>query len=445
MTGALARIATLAAAVVVLVLVCTNIVMGLLATAEQAAAAHQREVDATTAALALATSTDDVQSVLARIGAGREGRVAVHLPDDVVVGAARADAASVRAAGRHRVVVEHDGSPLILAPVTTRMGPAVVEVLRRDAGGGGWASDAVLLAAAGVAAVVAAVAATRRARTALSRQVGLLVDTARSLGPGRFSSPPVDTRVGELVALSESLGGIAERWSDLRVDEQHLLADLSHRLRTPLTVLRLESAAITPDDLAHRIREALDVLEDALDGVITGVPVDPVPVRDRAEPADVVGVVAQRMEYWLPLLAAQDRATELDLPDAAPLVPMTADDLADTLDALLVNVISYTSPATPVAVRVVVHARWVTVAVEDGGPGILDAGQAVTRGMSTGGSTGLGLDIARSCARSAGGSLHIERSTWDGMRVRLRVPELGSPAAAKSEWWTRRREAGDGR
>lgn len=434
MTGALARIATMAAAVVVLLLGCTHFVLGIVAAAEQAATTHQREADALTAALALATSADDAQSVLARIGAGREGRAAVYLPDGEVVGTARADAASLRAARGHRVVVEHDGGPLLLAPVTTRMGPAVVEVMRHDTGGSGWASDAAPLAAACAVAVVAAVAATRRTRSALARQVGMLVDTARSLGPGRFHQPSIDPRVGELVALSESLGGIAERWSALRVDEQHLLADLSHRLRTPLTVLRLESGVITPDDLARRIREALDVLEDALDGVITGVPVDPVTAVDRTVPADAVDVVARRMDYWLPLLEAQDRPTEIDLPDAALLVPMAADDLADTLDALLVNVISYTTPATPVAVRVVVHARWVTVVVEDGGPGILDPGQALTRGLSTGGSTGLGLDIARSCALSAGGSIHVERSTWDGMRVRLRLPELGSPGAERSEW-----------
>lgn len=434
MTRALARIAALAAAVVVVLLVCAHLVLGVAATAEQTAAAHRREADALTAALALVTSAEDAQSVLARLDAGREGRAAVHLPGGEVVGTARADTAALRDAATRRVVIEHDDRPLLLAPVTTRMGPAVVEVLRDDPDGSAWAADLAILAVAGAIAAVVAVALTGRTRRALARQVGALADTARSLGPGRFSPPPIDHRVGELVTLCETLGGIAERWSTLRLDEQHLLADLSHRLRTPLTVLRLESGAITREDLARRIHDALDVLEDALDGVITGVPVEPVTARDPAAPADVVEVITGRMGYWLPLLTAQDRHTELDLPATSPLVPMAADDLADTLDALLVNVISYTAPGAPVAVRVVVHARWVTVVVEDGGPGILDPNRALARGLSTGGSTGLGLDIARSCARSSGGSIHIERSTWDGVRVRLRIPELGSPAAARSEW-----------
>lgn len=434
MTGALARIAALAATVVVVLLVCVHVVLDLAATARQAAAAHQREADALTAALALVTSADDAQSVLARLDAGRDGRAAVHLPGGEIVGTARVDPSTLPGASMRRVVIDHDGDPLLLAPVTTRMGPAVVEVLRDNPDGNTWAADVALLAVAGAVAVVVAVALTSRTRKALARQVGALADTARSLGPGRFSPPPIDQRVGELVTLRETLGEIAQRWSALRVDEQHLLADLSHRLRTPLTVLRLESSAITEEDLARRIHEALDVLEDALDGVIAGVPVEPVTARDPAAPADVVEVITERMGYWLPLLAAQDRHTELDLPETWPLVPMAADDLADTLDALLVNVISYTAAGAPVAVRVVVHAHWVTVAVEDGGPGILDPNRALARGLSTGGSTGLGLDIARNCAHSAGGSLHIERSTWDGVRVRLRIPELGSPPAARSEW-----------
>jgi len=442
MTGALARIAAMAATIVVVLLVCAHVLLDMAATADRAAAAHQREADALTAAVALVASADDAQSVLARLDAGRAGRAAVHLPGGEIVGTARADTSTLRAAARHRVVVDHDGSPLLLAPVTTRMGPAVVEVLRDDPDGSPPAADVALLAAAGAIAAVVAVALTSRTRRALARQVGALADTARSLGPGRFSPPPVDDRVGELVTLRETLGEIARRWSALRVDEQHLLADLSHRLRTPLTVLRLESGAITQEDLARRIHEALDVLEDALDGVITGVPVEPVTARDRTAPADVVEVITERMGYWLPLLEAQDRHTELDLPQTSPLVPMAADDLADTLDALLVNVISYTAPGAPVAVRVVTHARWVTVAVEDGGPGILDPNRALARGLSTGGSTGLGLDIARNCARSAGGSLHIERSTWDGVRVRLRVPELGSPPATRSEWSQRKENQG---
>jgi signal transduction histidine kinase len=59
--------------------------------------------------------------------------------------------------------------------------------------------------------------------------------------------------------------------------------------------------------------------------------------------------------------------------------------------------------------------------VADTGPGFVAV--AVTRGHSGGGSTGLGLDIARRTAESSGGGLRVASSP-DGTAVTL---ELGAP------------------
>ena len=58
--------------------------------------------------------------------------------------------------------------------------------------------------------------------------------------------------------------------------------------------------------------------------------------------------------------------------------------------------------------------------VEDAGPGIAEPAAALRRGASTGGSTGLGLDIARRAAESSGGAVRISRGTLGGARVWLR-------------------------
>ncbi len=44
------------------------------------------------------------------------------------------------------------------------------------------------------------------------------------------------------------------------------------------------------------------------------------------------------------------------------------------------------------------------------------------RGETGGGSTGLGLDIARRAAESAGGSLAVDRGPGGGARVCLDIP-----------------------
>ena len=90
------------------------------------------------------------------------------------------------------------------------------------------------------------------------------------------------------------------------------------------------------------------------------------------------------------------------------------------------------STTAPVGVSVVRHAGWVTLVVEDGGTGVADPSSALHRGISGGGSTGLGLDIARAAAVATGGTIHLERGRLGGARVRLRFGEANSHHAPAS-------------
>jgi signal transduction histidine kinase len=67
--------------------------------------------------------------------------------------------------------------------------------------------------------------------------------------------------------------------------------------------------------------------------------------------------------------------------------------------------------------------------VADSGPGFGD-GDPVRRGASGGGSTGLGLDIARQAAEASGGSLTVGTGPGGGGQV---VIELGPPQAAAAK------------
>ena len=63
--------------------------------------------------------------------------------------------------------------------------------------------------------------------------------------------------------------------------------------------------------------------------------------------------------------------------------------------------------------------------MEDGGGGIADPAAVLDRGASSGGSTGLGLDIAASTARAGGGELRVEHSAvLGGARLVIDLPTL---------------------
>jgi signal transduction histidine kinase len=91
--------------------------------------------------------------------------------------------------------------------------------------------------------------------------------------------------------------------------------------------------------------------------------------------------------------------------------------LQAALDAVLGNVFRYTPQGTAFEVGVSRRDGWVALRVDDAGPGIPDPEKALQRGQSNKGSTGLGLDIARRAAQSAGGSVSLDRAAMGGASV----------------------------
>ena len=150
---------------------------------------------------------------------------------------------------------------------------------------------------------------------------------------------------------------------------------------------------------------------------------------------DAARVIAERAAFWWPLAGDQDRRMTVEVAPGPVLVFAAADDLATCADILLGNVFAHTHEGVAFAVRLSRRAAggaWLVVA--DDGLGFGDAD--LTRGQSSGGSTGLGLDIARRIAEASGGTLIIGRSASGGGSVTL---GLGSPPAAGRTCGTRHR------
>ena len=74
----------------------------------------------------------------------------------------------------------------------------------------------------------------------------------------------------------------------------------------------------------------------------------------------------------------------------------------------------------------------------DDGPGF-PVGNPTQRGLSSGGSTGLGLDIARRIAENSGGTLTVGPSTSGGAAVTV---ELGPPVRPPGRVRRHRRSPG---
>ncbi|MEU4636389.1 HAMP domain-containing sensor histidine kinase [Micromonospora chalcea] len=396
-----------------------------------------------TGALAVSTDTAAVErAVAAAAGDDPALRPVVHgIGADESAGRADAAALADAAAQRRSVVTEVDGGVLRLDPVVLGERVAVVEVFVPDAaldeGGGRW----LLLLGIALALVGAAVVVVDRVAARAVDATGDLVKAALAVGDGELGVRVEPTGPRELAEAGHAFNRMTERLVALRADEHELVADLSHRLRTPLTALRLDAEALESDDTSigtfseaeldrrrgiRRIRQAIVTLEGEVDQLIKTTRKA---VSQESAPAscDVSEVVRDRMVFWSALAGDQNRphrvvGAQLRIP-----APVPRAELAAALDAVIGNVFRYTPQGTAFEVAVSRRDGWVAIRIDDAGPGIPNPDRALRRGESDQGSTGLGLDIAKRVALQANGSVSIDRARLGGASV---VMLLADPDAA---------------
>jgi signal transduction histidine kinase len=245
-----------------------------------------------------------------------------------------------------------------------------------------------------------------------------LARAARALGDGRLDVRVDPQGPTELRDAAAAFNTMADRVEQLLAAEREMAADLSHRLRTPLTALRLNAAQLGDDAVAEQTRHAVDQLEREVDEIIRTARRRPAATGETAG-CDAAEVVRARVAFWSALAEDQDRAWQLTGTDRPVRVPVPAADLAAAVDAMLGNVFRHTDEGTPFAVTLHAGKRDVVLLVGDGGPGFADPEAALRRGHGAGGdgSTGLGLDIVRRVAESTGGQVRLERSVLGGAEI----------------------------
>ena len=172
---------------------------------------------------------------------------------------------------------------------------------------------------------------------------------------------------------------MAERLDKLIAAERVLAADLPHRLRTPLTALRMNVAALGPGRAADDTRVAVDRLEQEIDLIIRAARR---PGRDEPPGCDAAEVLRDRMGFWSALAEDQGRAWHLTGADEPAPVPVPRSDLVAVVDALLGNVFRHTPEGTEFAVTLHRGDGVVLIFFADAGPGIGDLAAVLRRGGS---------------------------------------------------------------
>lgn len=281
---------------------------------------------------------------------------------------------------------------------------------------------------AGLGAVIIGLGAfiSRRMAERISTPVTEMADVAHRLREGDLSAR-AHTSAGasptEVTELGTALNRLAARIAELLAGEREAAADLSHRLRTPVTALRLDTDLVADDAVRDRLRSHVEDLHRVIDSVVTEA--RRTSRDDMTAAGDLASVAAGRTAYWRPLAEDQDRSLAVEVPSTPVFVALPSADLRDLVDTLIDNVFAHTPEGTDLEVTVTATDGVARLAVADAGPGLASV-DLVERGRSGNGGTGLGLDIVHRLADRAGGSVRLGRAHLGGLLVEVQLPHLPS-------------------
>lgn len=275
---------------------------------------------------------------------------------------------------------------------------------------------------AGVAALAIALATAWVLAGRIAASVRKAVTAAEELGDGARDVEVPTKGPRELVLLGRALRRLASQIDGLLQSERHRSAEISHRLRTPLTAVELAAESLisrTPGAAGSTesevLLERLEKLEAELDQVIVETRAaagsEPAPLTDLRVP------VQQNLEFWLPLAAEQDRAVTLSVPDHRVPVLVSPEELTTVIDSLVGNIFRHTGPGVGFDIRIETSDSTARLVITDRGTDRFPpAGTARSPG-----STGIGHTVTAAIAAKAGGEVGIVDAD-DGTTVTLTFP-----------------------
>lgn len=257
-----------------------------------------------------------------------------------------------------------------------------------------------------------------------------LFRASESVANGDYSVRVQEKGPPEVHSLMKSFNSMAER---LQVNDQQrrtMLADISHELRTPITVIQgnVEGMldGIYPADEARlkSIIEETQILSRLVDDLRTLALAESGALHLRREPTNLAALIRDAVS------SLEARMKEKDIQFAMALenvedANVDSQRIREVLTNLLSNALHYTPRGGEIKIQLtqatVGDERIVTISVEDSGPGIEP--QMLPHVFdrfyksSDSGGMGLGLSIAKYLVEAHNGKIWAERETGKGTKI----------------------------
>ena len=197
-----------------------------------------------------------------------------------------------------------------------------------------------------------------------------------------------------------------------------MLSGISHDLRTPLTRMKLQIAFIKDNDLARKLTEDINEMEKMLNEYLQFTSSS---YLEKNEQFSLTDLIIETIEKYNNKNISSNLSSETYIYGRKNLIKRCINNLID-------NAIKY---GDKVNVELSKSTNNLFIKIDDNGPGIpeteyenvfkpfykIDKGRAGSKS-----SVGLGLSIASDIIRSHGGNIKLEKSSMNGLGVRIFLP-----------------------
>jgi two-component system sensor histidine kinase CpxA len=251
-----------------------------------------------------------------------------------------------------------------------------------------------------------------------------------------------ERRSDEIGELARGFNLMASHIGALVQNQQRLLRDISHELRSPLTRAQLAIALEQRQGgglQLPRLQQELERIDQMLDELLTFSRLDAGQYQLSAQELDVVELIEEVMS--VNQLEADNRLQQLNYQGPAQAFAFCDSRLiARAIENVLRNAIKYSPNTSTISLDLKASDGQILLTIKDQGPGVPAAAlQAVfepfyrvsdSRNSQTGG-TGLGLAIASQALRQHQGHISASLPADGGLAVLLQWPQ--QPSSMRSE------------
>ena len=280
--------------------------------------------------------------------------------------------------------------------------------------------------------VVAIIALSVRGIRRISTPLDDLHEAASRVAEGDYSTRVTEKGPPEMRSVARAFNDMASRLHQADEQRRNLLADTTHELLTPLTVIQgnLEGMldGVYPPDEAN-LRGILDetkVLSRLLEDLRTLALAESGALQLRKEPTELLPFLREVINFFQAQAASQGVSITIDAVDNLPAVEIDPARMRQVLSNLLANDLRYSPPGGTIHLTCAIVDKEVLISIQDEGPGI-PAGdlehvfERFYKSADSGG-MGLGLAIARHLVNAHGGKISVENAPLHGSIFRITLP-----------------------